>query len=193
MSDRLHLCGDNSCPSICRCGLRFCCVRSETASFSYRDAAGLLAVVPGSGSHPKFVSVAILGLDLDCMIGVACHRIRGFVSDHILVTNVIPDAFRDGIHLVKILGKIRGSTGVQTNRLQRTDRGTCALRLVDKGNYIDHRTVCLLQLLHGFVDGFLAGVVPSVSYHQKNSLLNSRVPPNVRSRGHNGVIERGAS
>src|SRR5450432_2334106 len=132
-----------------------------------------VAVVPSSGSHPKSVTAGITGLNLDGVISVDHLRIRGLISDHILVPNVIRDTFRDGIYLVEVLGKISGSASVPANRLKRPNGGARALGFVDKSNHIDYRPVtALLQLLDGFFERVLAGIVSPIGHHQQNSLLS---------------------
>jgi len=87
--------------------------------------------------------------------------IRGFVSDHILVANVGCDAFRDGIHVAEVPGKIGSSTGFWLI--------ACSARIVEslfgfihEANHVDHRSVRLLQLLHDFFERFLARIIVSI-------------------------------
>src|SRR5258708_29432503 len=128
-------------------------------------------IVSALGANLKLLVLFRLGLYADLAEAAAGSRIRGLVSDCVLIADVVGYLPADFVHFVQGLGKKREASGALSDDLQRP-LGPLGVFLIPQDSDRVHRwAVLLLQLLHRILKALSAGVIFSVGHYDQHCSL----------------------
>src|SRR5271157_2095042 len=159
-----------------------------------RPGSGLgSGVITAFRADGEFAVAGRTGVHFHLPIAALVFRRRRFVSNGVLVANIVGHAAADGVNFVQRLGKESDPAGALRHELQRAFGAFRMLFLLQDANGVNGWSILCLQTPYRLRESFLALIVLSVRNYENDFLFELRFLFQMVSGGYDRIIERRAA